>query len=189
MTKPLSSNHFRNLTPYNPPAIVHSIEVKVLINKQNWVLEFQLTGELEKLILPSLKHKKKRQDELWKSTCFEAFMALENNSYLEFNFSPTGNWNCYHFSNYREDMRQFFGVELLDFVVLNTTHENPSRYHCQINLKPNEDLKPTKIGITSVIETLDGKTNYWALRHSGEKADFHRSQDWLIPFDATSDTL
>ena len=43
-----------------------------------------------------------RRDELWKHTCFEAFVA-ENagDGYRELNFAPSGEWAMYSFTGYR----------------------------------------------------------------------------------------
>lgn len=189
MTKPLPSNHSSNLVPFNADATLSSIEVKTQVDEKIWAWEFKLNGDLSKIILPTFTHQSKRQDELWKSTCFEAFVAISQNNYIEFNFSPTGNWNCYRFSGYRENMRQFSEIELLDFTILSNNSENQGNYHCRMSVKLANPLPISKMGMTAVIQTTNGNINYWALKHGGEKADFHREQDWLFSFDATSDSL
>lgn len=188
MTKPSPSNRSSNLTPYHTDTTLRSIAVKTEVQRQSWTWEFELFGNLSEIILPSFESKKKRQDELWKSTCFEAFVELSEGGYLEFNFSPSGNWNCYHFTNYRENMRQFSEVELLEFKA-SCLPTAPDHYSCRISVQIELPLVITKMGMTSVIKNHNGEINYWALKHSGEKADFHRSQDWLFSFDATSDSL
>jgi hypothetical protein len=47
-----------------------------------------------------------RTDELWKQTCFEAFVGSPaEESYFEFNFSPSTQWAAYGFDSYRAGMR------------------------------------------------------------------------------------
>ena len=44
-----------------------------------------------------------RAPELWKTTCFEAFLrAKGEEAYREWNFAPTGNWAAYDFKRYRK---------------------------------------------------------------------------------------
>ena len=46
-----------------------------------------------------------RADELWRTTCFEAFLRpVGAEPYREWNFAPSGNWAAYDFSRHREDM-------------------------------------------------------------------------------------
>ena len=41
--------------------------------------------------------------QLWRHTCFEAFIAVEGQpAYHEFNFAPSGEWTVYAFSGYRD---------------------------------------------------------------------------------------
>ena len=48
-----------------------------------------------------------RADELWRTTCFEAFLMAEDGAgYREWNFAPTGNWAAYDFTGYREGMER-----------------------------------------------------------------------------------
>ena len=57
----------------------------------------------------------KRKDQLWLDDCFEFFLKIGNSSYLEFNFSPIGNWNVFEFSDYRENKHNYKSVELVSF--------------------------------------------------------------------------
>ena len=44
-------------------------------------------------------------DELWKHTCFEAFIVARGEEYFELNFSPSTEWAAYDFDGYRAGMR------------------------------------------------------------------------------------
>ena len=47
-----------------------------------------------------------REDELWRHTCFEAFLrTLPGATYYEFNFAPSTQWAAYRFASYRSRMR------------------------------------------------------------------------------------
>jgi hypothetical protein len=59
--------------------------------------EYVLQADLTRLALPAWRAGERR-DELWRHTCFEAFVsAREESGYYEFNFSPSGDWAAYRF--------------------------------------------------------------------------------------------
>ncbi len=58
----------------------------------------------ELLLLPQENKGSRNEfrDELWKKTCFEAFLTLpDSEDYLEFNGSPSGDYALYKFLTYR----------------------------------------------------------------------------------------
>src|SRR5579863_7344904 len=66
--------------------------------------DFVLQADLTRLALPAPRTGERR-DELWRQTCFEAFVsAAEACGYCEFNFSPSGDWAAYQFEDYRTGM-------------------------------------------------------------------------------------
>jgi hypothetical protein len=61
---------------------------------------------------PEKSIRPQRADELWKTTCFELFLSVSGQGdYYELNFSPSGNWNAYHFDSYREGMKRESRIE------------------------------------------------------------------------------
>lgn len=115
-----------------------------------------------------------RRDELWRHTCFEAFLATGPESYLEFNFSPDGSWAAYAFSSYRRrsepdpplsrpDLRLHIAEEALGL-------------DADIHLGPAFDVAGAgalRASLAAVVEEAGGYTSYWALRHPLPKPDFH----------------
>ncbi len=110
-----------------------------------------------------------RRDELWKSTCFEAFVQAEGEAaYHEYNFAPSGDWAAYDFSGRRDGMSE---AELA----------NPPYIRIEDNLTwwglgatfVLEAGRRRALGLSAVIEELDGTKSYWALAHGGDKPDFH----------------
>jgi hypothetical protein len=119
--------------------------------------------------------------QLWRHTCFEAFIAVEGQpAYHEFNFAPSGEWAVYAFSGYRngsplanETMRPHIAVrstgsrlELETLVRL----DGLSAIHPRASLR---------IGLSAVIEASDG-LSYWALRHRADKPDFHDADGFAL---------
>ena len=121
-----------------------------------------------------------RCDELWKHTCFEAFFALPGSErYWELNVSPLGHWNLYGFESYRQA-----GFALVKASPPSVTVRQTRRdCRCDVVL----DLRPwwpiegmPELGLTMVVEDIDGRLSYLALSHPGEVADFHDRRSFLI---------
>lgn len=109
-------------------------------------------------------------DGLWHATCFEAFLAKPDGSYLELNFATSGAWATYRFEGYRDGMspaidlpspRSFLeqGAERIALTVL---------YELT-----GEFASPLRLALAAVIEETDGTKSYWALAHPPGKPDFH----------------
>ena len=127
-------------------------------------LHYIVTGTIGQILLPAAAAPG-RADELWRHTCFEAFV-LARAGYYEFNFSPSSQWAAYRFDSYRAGMR-------------------PARGAPRIAVTPESDALAVRVGLdlpedatgpfalTAVIEETDGRLSYWALRHAPGKPDFH----------------
>jgi hypothetical protein len=145
------------------------------------VLHYALAGNLEEIILPAPSPNPGRKDELWKSTCFECFIAIKDQpQYWEFNMSPSGAWNVYRMDAYRRvGFREATSIERLPFetqkeantFVLNAVVDVSSLF--QLN-----DL--LEVAITAIIQTKDGKETYWALTHPMPQADFHLRESFIL---------
>jgi len=137
-------------------------------------LRFTVSGDIGRLIVPRWISRS-RADELWKTTCLEAFVADGKGGYHEFNLSPSGQWAAYGFTGYREGMTSHAGVELRglersvgdDRLVLAAT----LGLH-RLGLPAD---RAWRIGLSAVIEETDGAKSYWALAHAPGKPDFHHS--------------
>ena len=117
-----------------------------------------------------------RRDELWRTTCAEIFVALDNEPYtggpyLEFNFSPTGDWAAYRFDRTRTGMRPYVwaGDEAPRFVLLGSSADLTLEV-----LLPLATLRlgSHRVAYASVVETANG-LSYWALKHPTDRPDFH----------------
>src|SRR5215208_6199567 len=88
-----------------PSLSTPDIHINGRLSRENNILsvQFALTGACEKILLPSVSDHPRRMDDLWKSSCFEFFLAIPNQpEYWEFNMSPSGDWNIYHMEAYRK---------------------------------------------------------------------------------------
>lgn len=126
-----------------------------------------------------------RRDELWRATCAEIFVALDDTSvgksctvgpYLEFNFSPTGDWAAYRFDTTRVGFRAHVwrGNEAPRISLAGS----PDDLLLEVQL-PLAALcaGAHRVGYASVVETADG-LSYWALTHPTDRPDFHHPQSF-----------
>ena len=69
-------------------------------------LDYELVVPADQLIWPAAAASPQRRDELWQSTCLELFIAQPNEPrYWEINLSPSGDWNIYRLSGYRQGLQ------------------------------------------------------------------------------------
>lgn len=139
------------------------------------LLRYQLRGDVSRLRIPE-PASPGPADGLWQRTCFEAFVArADETAYLEFNFSPSGRWAAYRFS--AERVRDEPAEAAQTPVVPDLQLERSPDGLTLLAWLPLHALpvpaQALEIGLTAVIETTDGQLNYWALRHPGERPDFH----------------
>jgi hypothetical protein len=136
---------------------------------------FALIGDMSRIRIPLLAPPARR-DELWRRTCFEAFLRpLGGEAYFEFNFSPSGEWAAYAFDGYRHGMR------LLETPAPSIGGvADPGELRLLVSLP----LKATAldIGLSAVIEDVAGHRSYWALVHPSDKPDFHHPRSFALPF-------
>jgi hypothetical protein len=131
---------------------------------------FVLDADFSCLKIPESRASR-RGEHLWQHTCFEVFAGGgEGTGYREFNFSPSGEWAAYRFRGYRD------GGELeLDTAPRIAIQRNRE---C---LTLDADIAPAclpqgctlQLGLSAVLEDVDGLLSYWALRHPPGKPDFH----------------
>ncbi len=118
-------------------------------------------------------------DGLWRHTCCEAFAAAAGApAYREFNFSPSGQWAAYRFSDYRQrDAAAPAGELAAPTVALRADGFDLCATIPAALLPAGRRLQ---IGLSAVIEQADGGKTYWALAHGGEHPDFHLRPTFLV---------
>ena len=104
-----------------------------------------------------------RADELWQTTCFEAFLQPAGaEAYRECNFAPSGNWAAYDFSTAiakawpRAERRR------------SALHPDGGQFHlvdASARRSPSTPRQRWQLGLSAVLEEKDGTKSYWALAH------------------------
>ena len=121
-----------------------------------------------------------RRDELWTTTCFEAFLAVPGEKrYWEINLAANGDWAVYSFDSYRSGQR--LQALTMDPAV------RLQRWHHQLRLDARLPLAPwwpagvcPELALTAVIDRGAEGLSHWAQLH-GDQADFHQRSTFLRP--------
>lgn len=144
-------------------------------------LEYELLGDLGRVRLgvrdPATADPPDRPTEgLWRHTCMEVFVGRATpGGYLEFNLAPTGEWAAYRFSGYRAGMAPLTGIRA-PRIELRTQSE---RLLLSAEVEVPADLTgELRLAISAVVEDTQGQLGYWALRHAGERPDFHHPESF-----------
>ena len=110
-----------------------------------------------------------RADELWQSTCLEAFLRrMGEEAYREWNFAPSGQWAAYDFSGYREGMTI---AEIVSPPYIRM-EDNLTWWTLGATIAVDSSAR-WDLNLSAVLEETDGTKSYWALAHPEEKPDFH----------------
>ena len=172
------------LHPDSPPFAAIHVHVEVARpHAGSLVLSYLVTGDVGALRMP-LPMAAARADELWRHTCFEAFVrASPGSAYYEFNFAPSTQWAAYRFSGYRSGMRAASEISAPRIEV----QSSAERYTLQATLEldrlsglPRDT--PWRLGLSALIEDTNGRKSHWALAHPPGKADFHHADCFVHEF-------
>ena len=163
--------------PATPCPAIHTLNATVeRLADGSLRLQYTLRGDITQVRIPA-PQPPVFTDGLWQHTCFEAFVAVKGETaYREFNFSPSSQWAAYAFSDYRQPEE---GSMSCSFPPcggkLGWGVDSQSTYQLDATI-PSTALPataPLQLALTAVIELTDGSKSYWALKHPGERPDFH----------------
>ena len=166
---------------------VEKVEFLIWREGGSFDLDVRLFGNPLRVKLPHTDNPA-RSDELWRTTCFEAFIRpSDNEAYFELNLSPSGDWASYRFDSYRSGMREAKIVGHPDRDVWTEGGVQMQKATFDLSGEPELDIsKGWDIGLSAVIEEVDGTKSYWALAHGAGPPDFHNPACFayhLPPFD------
>jgi hypothetical protein len=173
----------------NSDSTAGRVSVEAHIVEQYLQLVYRWRSWAEPLILSTRAASPQRRDELWRNTCAEMFVAFDsevhsNSSYLEFNFSPSGDWAAYHFDATRKGMRPHTWSGAA--VPLVSSSGSPEDFALQA-LVPLEAMGRGfyRVAYASVVETEHG-LSYWALKHPSDRPDFHHPESFAASLEFPS---
>jgi hypothetical protein len=170
----------RSLTlhPQSPRSAATQIEVEFARPSAAALeLTYTLAGNTNDLLMPALTAAA-RADELWRHTCFEAFVrAPAAAEYYELNFAPSTQWAAYRYTGDRAG-RAAAAIEPIEIDVQNGNEH----YALQASLLLSELAHSAvwRLGLSAVIEDKSGRKSYWALTHPPGPPDFHHADSFAL---------
>src|SRR5712671_2252466 len=170
--------------PSTPSDAVRSLGVQLRAEEPGiLVFQYSLDAEMSRVRVP-LSGAGGRADDLWKHTCFEAFVAPADApgypGYHEFNFSPSFDWAIYRFSGYLEGMSPAEIGRAPEISV--RRRDDGLELQSTVCLEQLADLRCARlrIALAAVIEDENGRLSYWGLRHPPGKPDFHHPDGFAL---------
>ena len=144
------------------------------------ILAWRLDDPHARAAVPAAAATPARRDRLWERTCCEAFVApAEGTAYWELNVAPSGDWNLYRFAAPREGMAVEARVAGLAAFARAAPAPGALAVAATLDLAPlGVAATALDVGLAAVVALRDGATSYWALRHVGERPDFHRRESF-----------
>jgi len=171
-----------SLSPYSISPSPPSLSVTGAIERTGDRIHvgYEIRGDLGGVAIPVKAERPMRRDGIWKETCCELFLAREcEDSYWEFNLSPSGDWNVYRFAAYRHEMREEIRVTRLR---MNVARE-PGVFRLSLETDVAPILgsgEPLVVGMSVITRGTGGGSDYWALGHPGAQPDFHHRDSFSI---------
>ncbi len=154
--------------PGSPSRAVRAIHIEPQRSGGTLLLTYRIYGNIDALQLPP-----RGLRPLWQHTCCEAFVARAGMpAYHEFNFSLSGDWAAYAFTDYREGKP----IEAADPGIVVRVSAQALELNAALDLPGGSLL----LGLSAVIEERDGTLSYWALRHAPGKPDFHHREGFAL---------
>lgn len=117
-----------------------------------------------------------RADELWRHTCFEAFIREpDREAYFELNFAPSTQWAAYAFEAYRDGMGEApLAAPRID------VRAASERFEMDVVLQAPVLLGGARLALSAIIEENSGAKSFWALAHPPGKPDFHHADGFAL---------
>jgi len=165
--------------PACPPGPVEGVDAALAWGQGALRLRYRLRGDLGGVTIPAAGTPARR-DELWRHTCFEVFVRrAAQDGYVEFNFSPSGEWAAYRFDAYRQGMR---ALEPATSPAIEARREaGMLEVQAQVVLPAPWDVAPAlQVAVSAVVEACDGTLSYWSLAHPAGKPDFHHGDGFVV---------
>jgi hypothetical protein len=156
------------------------IEVTVAIHVEEpdvIVVCYRIIGDVEGVRVPG-PGTQLEPERLWEHTCCEMFVASSvSDAYVEWNFSPTGQIARFEFSSYRCRRPSSSAI---DAQVSVTVERGELRVEARVPLRADVVGDSARLALTTVIEDVEGRLSYWAMRHPSDRPDFHHRDGFAL---------
>ena len=164
-----------SLHPDSPSFAAANIEVEVARpHADHLLLSYTVTGKMDDIRMPPVMTAT-RGDELWRHTCFEAFVRASSGAgYYEFNLAPSTQWAAYRFTSHRSGM--CVAPEITAIPIESAIEPRPLHIAGLAGAGSLVGFAVQhlwRLGLSALIEDTSGRKSYWALAHPPGKPDFH----------------
>lgn len=172
-----------NLIPYDKNQYPFELTTLLTPTKESIFISYSLKGDIATIDLEDGTPKRNRVIGLWQKTCFELFIKNNKDQYIEFNFSPVFEWNCFFFNKKGDALSEYKPMDEVKFDILRSLNVftlivEIDRENFPENFFDGEMLA----GITTVIKDKDAKVSYWALSHNDNRPNFHHFDSFKCKF-------
>lgn len=162
------------------PGAEHRLTAIVDRGRQDLRLAYALAGDLAGLHIPAPAAGPGRGHRLWENTCFECFFGVEGEQrYWEVNLSPSGEWNVYAFSDYRQGMREEESVGQVGVQGYGQARQYLLKAVVPLPAGLAMDAS-LELGLSAVLRRADGRCDYRALVHPASRPDFHHRGGFVV---------
>jgi hypothetical protein len=128
---------------------------------------FGVGAPADRFVIPEVVEPERAED-LWQTTCFEAFLRADGETYREWNFAPSSEWAAYDFSAHRAGRTD---AEVAPPYI--RTEDNLTWWALGATIAVDAGIE-WQLGLSAILDEKDGTKSYWALAHpDGDKPDFH----------------
>jgi hypothetical protein len=171
--------------PDNPPGFMQRIGATLMQKSDgSLAIVYAIQGPTDGLRIPApdasaSPNAPAPADALWRTTCCELFVgSADAAGYREFNFSPSGQWAVYDFSDYRE--RTLAQPSIAAPSIRAGQREDRLQLDALLPPVVLPDSDTLRFALAVVLESSDGDLGYWALAHPAGKPDFHHRTGFAL---------
>jgi hypothetical protein len=150
-------------------------------SQMNWRVVYEIAGAIDQISLP-MHFSKGVGVRLWEETCFEFFIRRLDGQYIELNFSPSGQWSCFSFKDYRvgmDDLRLAGEPKMSTRSSMGKLALEVSVDLAKVKVFDRSDLQ-LQVSPTVVIKMKDQRYCYFAIDFPDGAADFHHSDGFRL---------
>jgi hypothetical protein len=175
------------LIPYDSLSAPQTeVQIELNVTAESLYVSYRIQRGLELIDLGSPTPHKERVMKLWEKTCFEFFIKNEKDSYVEFNFSPNFEWNCFYFPKKGEPLTEWTRMNRPSTEILLSMDHYFLVAEIRKELMPPGFFDETtlgeralSVGLSTVIKDKSGIISYWALSHHDTRPNFHDFRSFI----------
>lgn len=162
------------LKPHNNIKNIN-IEATLSLEKHKIKVSFKVKGKLEAYVFAKAKNIQ-RENELWRISCFELFLANDEDVYYELNFSTSLSWNFYILNSYRVKPKE---LVFLEEPHLNFEYNNNELYIVfELDSKILDFEKFKHYNLACILLTEEERT-FWTINPYKDTPDFHNKKSFV----------